>query len=317
MNCSIENFLNFYYTDPEKILVNLKLSSPYLHINEFLPFLGPRKSVKKKSQTKNSLKEMSEQLSTVLEQSRMQIQLNVNKAVYDKFVAKNLNANIELKSDGVFFNKINVSHAGGLVSFTGDIKQIGAINKFTLNSNINRVNVKEFFYAFDNFGQNSITSKNLRGYLSAKVNAKGSITEKGVIVKRSMYGKVNFTLNKAALVNFDPLQKVQKLAFANRDFSNIIIETLNGTLTLNGDKINISPMQVNTSVLNFDMKGVYGLDKGTNISMDIPLRNPKKNEGIKDKAELKTARMKGIVLHLKAIDDGEGGIKIRWNGKRD
>lgn len=317
MNCSIGNFLNFYYTDPQKIVVDLKLSSPTLSLSEFMTFLGPRKAIAKKPVTKNSAKEISDQLAAVLEASRVNIQLNVNKAIYKRFTANNLSASISMLGDGIYFNKINISHAGGNLNLTGNIKQSGPVNKFALNAIIKRVNVKEFFYAFENFGQNSITSQNLKGFLSAKVNTTGSITDKGSIVSRAMYGQVIFNLSNAALIGFEPLEKVQKFAFSNRDFSNITIASLDGTMTLNGDKIAISPMQVNTSVLNFNMKGIYGLSSGTDIALDIPLRNPKKNEGITDKEELKLARMKGIVLHLKAIDDGKGGIKVRWNGDRD
>jgi hypothetical protein len=314
MNCSIGNFLNFYYTDPQKVVVNLKLSSPTLSLSEFMSFLGSRKTVTKKPASKNSVKQVSDQLATVLEAARVNIQLNVDKAIYKRFTANNLNANISMLGDGIYFNKINISHAGGNLDLNGNIKQSGRVNKFLLNAVIKKVNVKEFFYAFENFGQSSITSQNLKGFLSAKVNTTGSITDKGSIVSRAMYGQVIFNLSNAALVGFEPLQKVQKFAFSNRDFSNITIASLDGTMTLNGDKIAISPMQVNTSVLNFNMKGIYGLSSGTDIALDIPLRNPKKNEGITDKEELKLARMKGIVLHLKAIDDGKGGIKVRWNG---
>lgn len=317
MNLSIQNFLNFYYTDPQKILVDLNLSSPTLSLSEFMSFLGPRKTIKKKTVAKNSANEVADQLGAVLEASKVNIKLRVNKAIYKRFEATNLNANISMLGDGIYFNKINISHAGGNLTLNGNIKQSGAVNKFTLNSVISKVNVKQFFSAFENFGQNSITSENLKGYLSAKVNASGSITDKGTVVSRAMYGQVIFNLNNAALTNFEPLQRVQKFAFKNRDFKNITIANLDGTLTLKGDKIEISPMQVNTSVLNFDMKGIYGVSSGTDIALDIPLRNPKKNEGITDKDELKLARTKGIVLHLKAIDDGKGGIKVRWNGDRD
>ncbi len=317
MNCDIENFLNFYYTDPEKILVNLKLNSPQLNLSEFMFLLGQRKSIKRKVKNKNAIKEVSEQLTAVLEASKVNIQLNVKQATYNRFIAKNLDANISLLGNGIYFNKINVSHAGGNLNLNGKIIQSGNNNKFNINANINGVSIMNFFYAFDNFGQSSITDKNIRGYLSAKVNTNGNITDQGNIVKRSMYGQVIFNLSKAALVGFEPIRKVGKFAFPNRNLSNIDIERLNGTLTLNGDKINISPMQVNSSVLNFNVKGIYGLSNGTDIDMDIPLRNPKKNEGIIDKEELALARMKGIVLHLKAVDDGNGGIKVKWNNDHD
>lgn len=317
MNCSIDNFLNFYYSDPAKILVNLKLSSPQLYLSEFLPLLAARKAVKRKPASKNSIKEVSDQLSAVLEAAKINIRLNVNKAIYNRFVANNLVADIALLNDGIYFNQINVNHAGGKLNLKGNIKQAGNVNKFSINTVISRVNVKEFFYAFNNFGQNSITNENLKGFISAKVNASGSMTEKGDMIKRSMFGSVVFNLSNAALVNFEPLKKVGKFAFPNRDLANITMDKLDGTLVLRGDKILISPMQINTSAINLNMKGIYGLTTGTDIAMDIPLRNPKKNEGIIDKDELALARMKGIVLHLKAIDDGKGGMKVRWNSDHD
>jgi len=316
MNCSIENFLNFYYTDPNKIEVKVNLNSPHLYLSEFMSFLGPRQARKRKTSTKNAIKEASEQLSTVLEASKVHLNLKVKRAVYQKFVAHNVNANISLIGNGVYFNKIGVQHAGGQVNFNGKIEQMGAVNKMKFNANIGKVSIKEFFYAFDNFGQQSVTNKNLKGFLSANVNASGNITSKGNMVPKSMFGKVNFTLDKAALVGFEPLEKVGKFIFRSRNLSNVQLEKLNGTLTLRGDKVDISPMKINSTALNFDVKGVYGFNSGTNIALDIPLRDPKKSADIVDKEERELARMKGIVLHLKAVDEN-GEIKIRWNKKKD
>ncbi|MFN0257454.1 AsmA family protein [Pedobacter ureilyticus] len=316
MNCSIANFLNFYYTDPQKIEAKVNLSSPNLNLSEFMPFLGPRQARRKKTSSKNAIKEASEQLSAALEASKVHLQLNVKQAVYNKFVARNLNAKISLIGNGVYFNKIGVQHAGGYVNFSGKVEQLGAINKMQLKANIAKVSIKEFFHAFDNFGQQSITNKNLKGFLSANVNASGNVTSKGNMVPKSMHGKVNFTLDKAALVGFEPLEKVGKFVFRSRNLSNVELEKLNGTLILRGDKVDISPMKVNSTALNFDVKGVYGFNSGTNIALDIPLRDPKKSADIIDREERELARMKGIVLHLKAVDE-DGEIKIRWNKKKD
>lgn len=75
-------------------------------------------------------------------------------------------------------------------------------------------------------------------------------------------------------------------------------------------------MQVSSSALNFNVKGTYALGPGTNVAMDIPLRNPKGDENL-TRQEKREARMRGIVLHLKAVDDEKGGIKIRWNKDHD
>ena len=314
VDCSIANFANLYYTDPEKILVNLKMNSPQLYLNEFLPFLGPR-TAKKKSKATNSMKTASKELSNVLEVSKMNIRLTVGKAIYDKFTAKSLDADISLRGEGIYLNKISVAHAGGLLSLNGNIIQEAASNSFRINSKISHVSVSDFFYSFDNFGQQSITSKNLKGYLSSLVNISGRIAHNGKIMPRSINGKVVFNLNKAALTNFEPLEKVGKLAFANRNLSDIRINNLDGILNIRGDKIEISPMQINSSVLNLNVKGIYGITTGTNIEMDIPLRNPKGDENL-DRTQKRAARMRGIVLHLKAFDEN-GELKVRWNKEHD
>ncbi|WP_231462306.1 MULTISPECIES: AsmA-like C-terminal region-containing protein [unclassified Pedobacter] len=315
VNCNIANFANLYYTDPEKIVVNLSMYSPQLYLNEFLPFLGPR-TVKKKSKSTGGMKTASKELSNVLELSKMNIQLKVDKAIYDKFTAKNLNADVSLRGSGIYFNKISVAHAGGLLTLDGNIIQETGSNVFKINSKISHVSVKDFFYSFDNFGQNTITNKNLQGYLSSLVNISGRISHAGKILPRSINGKVAFNLKNAALVNFEPMVKVGKFAFANRNLSDVRINNLDGTLIVKGDKVEIKPMQINSSALNFNVKGIYALNTGTNVEMDIPLRNPKGDENLTNK-EKREARMKGIVLHLKAIDDEKGGIKIRWNKEHD
>jgi len=315
VSCSIANFANLYYTDPDKILVNLKMHSPQLYLNEFLPFLGPR-STKKKASSGNSMKTASKELSNVLEVSKMNIKLTVGKAIYDKFLAKNLIADISLRGEGIYLNKISVEHAGGTLALDGNIIQQPSSNLFKINSKISHVSVKDFFYSFDNFGQETITNKNLRGYLSSLVNISGRISHAGKILPRSINGKVIFNLNNAALVNFEPMVKVGKFAFANRNLSNVEIKNLDGTLNIRGDKVDISPMQINSSALNFNVKGTYALGPGTDVAVDIPLRNPKGDENLTSK-EKREARMRGIVLHLKAIDDEKGGIKIRWNKDHD
>ncbi|MFC3559759.1 AsmA family protein [Pedobacter jamesrossensis] len=314
VSCYIANFANLYYTDPSKILVNLKMHSPQLYLNEFLPFLGPR-TVKKKVKSSGGMKTASKELSNVLEVSKMNIRLTVDKAIYDKFMARNLDADIALRGEGIYLNKISVAHAGGFLSLTGNIIQEEASNIFKINSKISNVSVKDFFYSFDNFGQKSITNQNLRGYLSSLVNIGGRISHTGKILPRSINGKVIFNLKNAALINFEPLEKVGKLAFANRNLSDIRINNLDGTLNIKGDKIEISPMQINSSVLNLNVKGIYGLTAGTNIEMDIPLRNPKGDE-ILDKKQKRESRMRGIVLHLKAVEE-KGELKVRWNKDHD
>lgn len=88
---------------------------------------------------------------------------------------------------------------------------------------------------------------------------------------------------------------------------------MNARFDVHGDQITIYPLKFSSSVLNMDVAGVYGLSNGTNLTMDIPLRNPKNDTTIQDQEKLLKKRYKGIVLHIRAKADSTGKIKIGWN----
>lgn len=314
MEGSVSNFLNLYYTDPEKILLNWKIRSPQIHLGEFIGFLGTRKpKAKKRSKQSN----FSENLNELFEKSQVNMNVKVDKIYYNKFLATNANADLLLSENGIAIKNVSIKHAGGSVNLNGSIAQKGSTNNFKLNTVLSNVDIKNFFYSFDNFGMKTLTSKNLRGFLSSKTNISGVISDKGNLLPNSLYGSIVFDLKKGALLNFEPVKNVGKFAFPFRDLDNITFTNLNGKFDVRGQRITINPMQINSSLLNMDIAGIYSMSTGTNITLDVPLRNPKKDADITDKKEKRERRMKGIVLHLLATDGEDGKIKIKLNRNRD
>jgi hypothetical protein len=314
MDGSIKNFLNLYYTAPEKILLNWQIRSPQLHLGEFIGFLGTRKP-KAKRRTPQS--NFSDNLNEAFERSNVNMNVRVDKVYYNKFLATNANAELLLSETGISINKFTVKHAGGSLRLNGKVTQQRGTNRFSLNTNLSNVDIQHFFYSFENFGLASLTSENLRGFLDASASVRGLISEEGKLLPNSMNGHVVFKLKKGVLKDFEPIRAVGKFAFPFRDLDNITFGNLNGRFDIRGERVRITPMQINSSLLNMDISGVYSMNKGTNIALDVPLRNPKKDEDITDKAEINERRMKGIVLHLLATDGEDGKIKIKLNKNRD
>ena len=314
MEGSISNFLNLYYNSPEKILLNWQIRSPELHLAEFVGFLGTRKPKAKKRTPKSNF---SDNLNEAFEMSKVNMNVKVGKVYYNKFLATDVNADLFLSESGIAIRNVGLKHAGGALKLSGSVTQQRDINRFSLNTTLSNVDIKHFFYSFDNFGLQSLTSKNLRGFLFSKTNLSGMISETGKLLPNSLSGSIIFDLKHGALLDFEPIRNVGKFAFPFRDLDNITFSNLNGKFDVNGQKITINPMQINSSLLNMDVAGIYSMTTGTNIAVDVPLRNPKKDEDITDKQERKERRMRGIVLHLLATDGEDGKIKIKLNRNRD
>lgn len=316
MDGSIANFMNLYYNDPEKILLKWKMYSPQIYLGEFMGFLGSRKGRKPVAKSKKT-SNFTDQMNEMLEKGKAEIEMKVDQVHYGKFTGTGMNANIFLSETGLELKDVTMKHGGGAIRLNGGLTQQGNGNKFKLNSVVNNVNIRTFFYAFDNFGLKSPTYKNLKGNFFTKVNLSGNISNEGKIIPGSMNGGIEFDLKKGALLNYDAVKNVGKFAFPFRDLDNITFDNLHGDFLVRGNLVTIKPMQINSSILNVDLEGVYSMGKGTNIYLDVPLRNPKKDDGIKDKKEIKERRMKGIVVHILATDGDDGNIKFKLIRKKD
>lgn len=319
---SLLNFLNLYYSDPAKIVLDLRAKSPSINLEEFQSLFSKRKTVSKTAKVSGgkNLQKAVGRLNDILDKSNVHLNLAVDRVQFKKFVATAIKADVKMTESAISLNNVSVNNSGGNVLLNAHVDQSGASNAVTLNVKINSVDVTRFFAALDNFGQDAITDKNLRGQLTASVDAKTRISDAGKITPGSMFGKVDFNLTNGALVNFEPLVKISKFVFRKRHLDNITFSDLSNTLELNGTKIKINPMRIESSALVLQVEGMYGLDKkGTDIRVDVPLRNPKKDEHIIDDDERKERSMKGIVIHLQAVngDDGNVKIKLRSKGKSD
>lgn len=314
MGGSVKNFMNLYYASPDKIIFNWNVSSPQLYLGEFLGFLGSRRQSATRNKRKSNL---AESLNLLFDKSKMDIHLQVDQLHYQRFLATNAVAQLFVSESGIEIRNFSVKHAGGSINVAGNLYQSGQSTRFAVNSNIKNANIKSLFYGFNNFGLKSLGYKNLTGTLGAKIRLAGRISGTGVLAKNSLRGNIGFDLRNGALLDFEPLINVGKFAFPLRDLNNITFANLNGMLTFNGEKVDIAPMKVSSSVLNVDVSGVYSMGNGTNIALDVPLRNPKKDKNIFDAKEKADRRMNGIVLHLLATDGEDGKIKIKLNRNRD
>jgi len=319
MEGSVRNIARLYFSAPDKLQLDWKVRSDGIDLDEFRSFLATRKTTKKKSAASNRKKmsRIASQLDVMLNTCNVNVDVAVDKLTYGNFMAQNVKASLSLKETNVNLQKISLAHAGGSIDMSGTMMQQGANNRFKINANIRNVHVDQLFHAFDNFGMQSLSSKNLKGIFSANAAVSGNIRDDGRMAPQSMYGTLDFDLRQGALIHFAPLEDIGDLVFRRRNLGNITFDNLKNTLTLQGNKIIVPPMQINSSALYMDVSGVYAMTKGTDMYISVPLRNPKKDEDVTDKEEKKQRRRRGIVLHLHAQDGDDGKVKIKLGGKKD
>lgn len=307
------NFLNVYLLDPGKVAFIWNINSSHIDLNDFKSFLTPKvKSSKAQKQDNSRTAKISQGFSTMLQQSNMQLHVNVKQLQYNHFSAGNILGDVTLTGNEISLKNISLNHAGGNLSANITANTSGALTPFQLQGTINNVKIDKLFYAFDNFGQTTLGPQNLAGSLSANINVKGFLNADGSLRQRSMTGKVSFALKNGELNNFKPLENIQKFIFKKRNLSHVTFDELKNDLDIYDGKIRINPMTIYSSAATIRLEGVYAFQRGTDISIVMPLRNPEKDKELI--AQGKTPKFnKGIVLYLRAKDDDAGNVKISWD----
>lgn len=309
---TFKDFLHLFYTSPEKIVMNWNLNSRLINLTELVPLLKAPTYAAKKANG-NHVSMIPRQLGEILASNEVIMNVAVDKLVYQDFNATKVSCRLALDSAGFRLQGAKLNHANGTVAADVLVRQEKSLNRYEVDAQVNEVSVKRFFKAFGDFGQGAVTHDEVGGIFSADVHATGYLDGDGKPVKRSINGEADFTLKDGSLVNFAPMKVIGTLLFRRRQMDSIAFRDISNKLTIKEGKIFVPPLHIESNAINLMVQGVYATaGKGTNLEIDVPLRNPKKDSMITDEALRHARHMKGIVLHLRATKDDDGDLKIRF-----
>lgn len=316
MDGQIDNFLDRLYKNPDNLTGSWNVYSKELHLARILPYLSLSSKTKTKEVKKTG--NFTSEFMDLVEKTNFRLAMKIDKLNHKNFTANNVNAIVLVTENDIKLENANFSHAGGTMKFKGRIIPRDNGTDFSFDADANKLDINRFFSEFDNFGMETMTAKNLKGKFTFTADVKGRLGADGSLLPRSMYGNVSFTVNDGALINFDPIVSIGKYAFSNRNVKNITFPVVKGSFKLEGERAKIAPLKVSSNVLNLDIYGTYSFGKGTYMIVDVPLRDPGRDEGITNKEELLKRRKRGIVLHFLASDDAATGkVKIKLTGKKE
>jgi hypothetical protein len=313
MNGGVRNFLTLIDESPEKLILNWNIASPNLNLADFTSFLQKRSAASQNVSGRRKFLKITTQLDKMMQDCSVELQLNAERLRYKKFDASNVAANLKLTDRLIALRNVLIQHAGGSLSLTGSLKEEALHNSLNLNASMNNVDIQKVFTAFNNFGQDGIMDKNIRGNLTTKINLVAGITDKADILQNSLKGVIQISLKNGRLIDFEPVQKISERAFKNRDFSDIRFAELKDKLEVDGSQIKINRMEIQSTVLTMFVEGIYDVKKGTDLSIQVPLSNLKKRDEDDELVNRGVESKTGVSLRLRAKTGEDGKAKISWD----
>ncbi len=188
------------------------------------------------------------------------LDIDIKNLRFAKFQAQKLYGKVKLKNkilkaENIFFEAFD---GQVITSLTIDGR---AENTFLTQakSKLVSTNIEKIFYQLENFGQNELIDKNVKGKLTADIDLILSFDGSLNIDLNNLYAISDITIENGELNNYEPLNALSKFTKLN-DLSNIKFETLKNKIEIKEKTIHIPNMNIKSNAINIDALGTHTFD---------------------------------------------------------
>ena len=238
------------------------------------------------------------------ESVNLNFDVGIKKAKYDKFRAKNINVNLSIKEGNITFNELSFKANKGFYLVDGKILKTDSVNYyFNILGNAQTIDISNFFSEFENFGQDYITEKNLKGRASINFKLAFPFSKSFTIDYNSISSNLDVQIKKGELIDHESVLEIKdylnssKLAKAfvdtkrlTKNLDHIHFSELSNIISIKDGKIYIPKMQIRSNVLDFSLSGLHQFNDSIDYKLsfrlkDVLKRNKKTVQGIEVKDE--------------------------------
>jgi hypothetical protein len=293
----LKNLLNWLYFEDEKLAIDGRLKAQEFQLEDIIS--GGESSSPDEydlSFTKNI---------------SMQLSLDVLKFSFSSFHAQNVSGNFEGRNAVFYGNNLRMQTCGGNIEANFTLNTAAYPYLGEGNLQLAQVDVQELFTNFQNFGQEVLTAKNLKGKTTATLSGRGAVDKSLSVITESIVANAEIYISKGELNGFEPLKALSDYAEV-QELENIRFSDMQNTIHIENSLITIPKMLVKNNVFDLSVKGTHTFENQINYSVglkmgDVLFGSRKKKKGSGEFDEFLTERK----------DEDDPTIYIKMTGPID
>lgn len=288
------NIIGFVLKENEDVTIEATLNSENVDLNEILENRKVELGTIEKEVSKYKLK-FSEHINVNLNSEIQHLQ-------FRKFDAKNIKGVIRLRDKKMILDPVTLSTMNGTITTSGMIDGSDSTKLLmTFFSDINRISVGKLFESFENFGQSTVTDKNIKGVATAKIQFAAVLSPELKIDLDKLYAGIDMTIENGELNNVESMKSMSRF-IELKELENIRFATLKNQIEIRNQVISLPKMEIKSNAINVTVSGTHTFNNEINYKVKLSL-----NELLSKKAK---AAKKQNDEFGEVSDDGLGRTNI-------
>lgn len=207
---------------------------------------------------------------------RLKFNCDVKSLKFRRFTAKNIEGDLKVKDQIALTDKLQFGALGGATTLSGlvDAKNNQDIQVST-SFKLEDINIDSVFYVFENFNQNFLEDRHLKGKIFASIDAEMDFNDELELYSETLTSNISTTIKDGELNNFEPMQRLSKYLDEDK-LDHLIFSELTNDIHIENKIIYLPTMQVGTNVTDINIGGTHTFGQKIDYSVVAPLRSKKK-----------------------------------------
>lgn len=273
LNGMFRNVMAWLLLDRQRLLVEADFSSNYLNFDQLLSEELNTPAASRQGNGASAYK------FNVSPDIAFDLSASIQKAKFRRFRAENLKGEVKLQNQVVTTPNISFKAIGGNFAVRGtlDARNRNHI-KVNTATKLNNMSVDSLFYVFENFGQEFIMDRHLRGRLTANIVSEVYFDSQLNTKTDLMQAEIAATVRDGQLINFAPMQKMS--AFVKRsELANMKFAELSNNFWIQQRTIYIPEMDIRSNlsaIPSVSVSGIHTFDQDMDYRIKLPLLRSKR-----------------------------------------
>ncbi|MFA0961502.1 AsmA-like C-terminal region-containing protein [Roseivirga sp. BDSF3-8] len=264
LNGFFKNIISFLLFDNQSLRIEADMVSDMLDLNELLSGHLVQDDYQASDKPKYHF-EISPKLD-------LDINCEVGNLKVRRFHGQQIKGGLRVRNSRATLTNGQVKAAGGTMRLNGtvDARRPQYVVVDT-DARFDRIDIDSIFYIFENFNQDWLVDKNLKGQLYATALSHMVFDSELHFNQQAFESQVRARIRNGELNDFEPMQRLS--AFVEEEsLSNLRFSDIENDIFINNQTIHIPSMEVRSNVSTLTIDGTHTFDQHIDYHVKVPLR---------------------------------------------
>ena len=303
INGELNNLLPFLTAKNEHLQLDARLNSELMDFTNLV-------------ETETSTSGSSDYRFELPERVDFTLNSNIKKFVFRKFVATNVKGVAGLHGKKLVIDPVSFNTAGGQFTAQLAMERSGEeLYRLNCLANLKSIDIRELFTEFENFDQEFIQDKHLKGEANATVQFRTPLTTSLDIVTDKIESLIDISIVNGELNNLESLQEIADYIRKNKwvapfvdedrfaeKMKNVSFSKLENVIEIKDRVITIPLMDIKSSAMDISARGTHTFDNRIDYGIAFNLRDVLVKKQ-KDYEEMDDGLGKRVFVSMKGTTD--------------